>query len=73
MVDLNLAYLLKGEHLNTSSTQLGGICFVVFFFPMMQNLCLHEYFSCMWKRGLVVWFFCLLGDFCILWGFFLNS
>lgn len=33
MVDLNLAYLLKGEHLNTSSTQLGGICFGFFFSP----------------------------------------
>lgn len=53
MVDLNLAYLLKGERSNTSTTQLvfvlvGGVfCGVLWFFPLMiQNLCLDWYFSC---------------------------
>lgn len=42
MVDLNLAYLLKGERINTSSTQLGflggGGCFGFFFGHNLRSL-----------------------------------
>lgn len=60
MVDLNLAYLLKGEHIHTSNTQQVVFWGLVVFFSSDQ------YCNCMWMRGVghsFFFFFFLLGFF----------